>query len=355
MKIPRGSKPHQNRLIELLKELGLIFLSGTLFALISCWSCWSDSAAMWRHIFICNGFWLLLAFGNAHINAFLDRKFDWIRHPVKRLTIGLAAVLVYTYLSAYLFTLFIRWLFGFSGSSGLNTSLVIAVAVTLLVTVFLYARGFLISWRELAVNAERLEKEKVAAGWAALKNQVNPHFLFNSLNVLSNLVYEDRDKAVEFIRRLSELYRRILSDGERDLVSLEDELRLVEDYIFLQKTRFEDGLTVDIDAEDKTGYVLPLVLQLLLENAIKHNRISAAEPLHVRIYREGDCLVVANLLRPKLSTHVSSTGIGLDNIRKRLSVFTSEQLTVHRDDREGGLFTVSIPILTNPGYADTDR
>ncbi len=355
MKIPRGSGPNQNRLLELLKELGLILVSGTLFAFISCWSCWSDSTAMWRHIFICNGFWLLLAFGNAHINAFLDRKFDWIRHPVKRLSIGLTAVLVYTYLSAYLFTLFVRWLFGFGGSSGLNTSLVIAVVVTLLVTVFLYARGFLISWRELAVNAERLEKEKVAAGWAALKNQVNPHFLFNSLNVLSNLVYEDRDKAVEFIRRLSELYRRVLSDGEQDMVSLEDEIRLVEDYVFLQKTRFEDGLVVEIEVEDRVGYVLPLVLQLLLENAIKHNRVSTAEPLHVRIYREGNRLLVTNILRPKLSTHVSSTGIGLDNIRKRLSVFTSEQLTVHNDEREGGLFTVSIPILMNPAHADIDR
>ncbi|MFZ4647391.1 MAG: sensor histidine kinase [Gemmataceae bacterium] len=198
--------------------------------------------------------------------------------------------------------------------------------------------------RELEVQAERMEKETAQAQFMALKNQVNPHFLFNSLSILSSLVEVDSTLSVRFINQLSRAYRYILEQRDNERVSLRTELEFIQAYIFLLSIRFEDKLQVTInvtESEANQYAIAPLTLQLLVENAVKHNQMSASQPLIVSIYREHDYLLVTNpvQLRPTTDT---STGVGLQNIINRYALLTDKPVWVGEQD---GLFVVKIPLL----------
>ena len=181
-------------------------------------------------------------------------------------------------------------------------------------------------WKESLVENEKamtknavLEKENIASQYEVLKNQINPHFLFNSLNVLSSLVQTDPGKAEDFIDEFAELYRYILDQNEKDLVTLNEELEISKSYVFLQKIRFEDGIVCNFDIENKDieGYqIFPLALQTLLENAVKHNTTSDQSPLIINVSLDNEQLVVSNNLQLRENTK-ASTGIGIPNLIKR--------------------------------------
>ena len=198
--------------------------------------------------------------------------------------------------------------------------------------------------REIQVRAERLEKENVQAQFSALKNQVSPHFLFNSLSILSSLVDVDPKLSRQFIDRLSRAYRYILEQKDNDRVLLRTELEFIEAYTFLLKIRFDEKLDVLIDVPDAdaTRYsIAPLTLQLLVENAVKHNQMSAREPLVVSITLKDNCLIVSNPIRLRPKTDLS-TGIGLQNIINRYSLLADTPVRV---DEQDGRFVVTIPLL----------
>ncbi|AEE52051.1 histidine kinase [Haliscomenobacter hydrossis] len=198
------------------------------------------------------------------------------------------------------------------------------------------------------ILAEREERERgvAQAQFESLKNQINPHFLFNSLNVLASLVHVDTDLSEKFIDQLARSYRYLLEQKDNDLVLLKTEIDFVHSFTFLLKIRFEEKLKVNIrlDKETMGYYVAPLTLQLLIENAVKHNRISAKTPLVIDIYNEGDeFLVVSNnlQLRDKL---LPSTGVGQNNIKSRYKLFTkTEVVFVANQDK----YTVRIPFIKN--------
>ena len=195
------------------------------------------------------------------------------------------------------------------------------------------------------VRAERLEKENVQAQFAALKSQVNPHFLFNSLSILSSLVHADAELSEKFIDQLSRAYRYILEQKDNERVQLKTELEFIQAYRFLLNIRFENkfDVIVNVPDADQTRYsIAPLTLQLLVENAVKHNRMSAKEPLKVHIQLEGDCLVVTNNLQPRPQSE-NSTGVGLQNIITRYAMLTSKPVWIGESD---GSFVVKIPLLT---------
>lgn len=197
---------------------------------------------------------------------------------------------------------------------------------------------------ELEIQTERLEKESAQAQFMALKNQVNPHFLFNSLSILSSLVEVDAKLSVQFINRLSKAYRYILEQRDNERTRLQTELDFIDAYTFLLKIRFDEKLQVVISVSetDANRYAIaPLTLQLLIENAVKHNQMSAQKPLLVSIYTEGDYLIVANplQLRPQNDT---STGVGLQNIMNRYALLTDRPVWVGEQD---DLFVVKIPLL----------
>lgn len=197
---------------------------------------------------------------------------------------------------------------------------------------------------EVEVKAERLEKESVQAQFAALKNQVSPHFLFNSLSILSSLVQVDADLSEKFIDRLSRAYRYILEQKDNELVTLKTELEFIESYVFLLKIRFEAKFDVTINVPDSllTRYkIAPLTLQLLVENTVKHNQMSSENPLRVSIRAEGDELVVENGLQPRTQTD-DSTGVGLQNIVNRYALLTPRKVWIGPLE---GMFVVKIPLL----------
>lgn len=198
--------------------------------------------------------------------------------------------------------------------------------------------------RAMEIQAEQLQKENAVAQFDALKNQVSPHFLFNSLSILSSLVHVDAHLAEKFITQLSQAYRYILEQKDNETVALKTELDFLSAYAFLLKIRFESKFDVKVTVTDQEGEkynIAPLTLQLLLENGVKHNRMSEKEPLVITISIEDNYLVVRNQVRPR-SEMMSSTGIGLSNIKKRYLLLTSKEIRIERNEE---LFTVKIPLL----------
>lgn len=197
---------------------------------------------------------------------------------------------------------------------------------------------------QLRVQAEQLEKEAAQAQLAALRNQVNPHFLFNSLSILSSLVEVDAKLSVQFIRQLSKAYRYILEQRDAERVPLRTELDFIRAYTFLLTIRFDERVQVSINVSDADAdryQIAPLTLQLLVENAVKHNQMSDEAPLIVSIDRQGDYLRVANPLQPRPAAD-ESTGVGLQNIVNRYRLLADKPVWVGEEDTE---FVVKIPLL----------
>lgn len=198
--------------------------------------------------------------------------------------------------------------------------------------------------QNIQIEAERLEKENIRAQFAALKNQISPHFLFNNFSILSSLIETNSDLSVTFVNRLSKAYRYILEQNEHEYISLKSELDFIETYVFLLLTRFDKKLKVNvsISTEEATQcYIAPLTLQLLIENTVKHNRMSERMPLVVDIFLENGYIVVKNPLQPRLQPEIS-TGVGLHNIVNRYKLLT--QLPVMIEETEK-FFVVRIPLI----------
>ncbi|GHB23918.1 sensor histidine kinase [Mongoliitalea lutea] len=222
-----------------------------------------------------------------------------------------------------------------------NTFYPIIVAI-IVISIFI-ARSWLYEWRHAALEAERLKTENVSSQFQSLKDQLNPHFLFNSLNVLSNLVYESPDKSAAFIQQLAKIYRYVLDVQAEELVLLKRELEFASSFLSLQKIRLEDNFTYQIDIPSiPQAYIPPLSLQLLLENALKHNIASQEQPLNIHIYLENEALVVSNNLQPKTSIEQGSTRIGLRNIDRRYQLLSDKRPQILSTATE---FTVTLPLL----------
>lgn len=200
--------------------------------------------------------------------------------------------------------------------------------------------------RHMEIQAEQLVKENALAQFAALKNQVSPHFLFNSLSILSSLVHVDPNLSEKFIDQLSKAYRYILEQKDNDTVSLKTELDFASAYAFLLKIRFENKFDMKIsitDDEAEKYRVAPLTLQLLIENCVKHNRMSQQEPLIIIVSIKDDYLVVINPVRPRREIErTASTRIGLANIKSRYQLLTKKPMQIAQDD---AFFTVKIPLI----------
>ncbi|MDD7886934.1 sensor histidine kinase [Flavivirga sp. 57AJ16] len=194
-----------------------------------------------------------------------------------------------------------------------------------------------------AIEKEQLKQQSLQSELAALKNQVNPHFLFNSLNSLSLLVREDQKEAGKFINKLSFLYRYILQSKDQDLVTIKEELRFLDSYIHLIKQRYRDNFNVNIHIDEKLlqKKIPTLALQLLMENAVKHNEISDNKPLLVDVFDENDRLVVKNKLQ-KRTGHIESTNTGLSNLNTRFKLNMNGGIEISKDDVH---FTVKIPMI----------
>ncbi len=287
--------------------------------------------------------WIALWLGNTYVSQALDNFFSWQKEPIKRLVAGLIGMTVYTVGAVYGIVFVFQYGFGFSvGDSKLDVTYITTIIITLIITMFMTGREFLVNWRQAAVDAERLKKESVEAQYNSLRNQVNPHFLFNSLNALTNLVYQNQDQAVKFIKQLSEVYRYVLDTRNREVVSLTEELKFLESYIFLQQIRFGNKLKIDSKLDGVKSQVAPLALQMLVENAIKHNTIAEELPLLIKLYEQSGFLVVENNLQKKTILEEDSSGLGLENIKKRYEFLSDRLVEVTENEIS---FVVRLPII----------
>ncbi len=197
--------------------------------------------------------------------------------------------------------------------------------------------------KKTQVEAEQFKKESVEAQFEALRNQINPHFLFNCFNALSSLVYKDADISAKFIAQLSLVYRYLLYNQEKKVVKLKEELSFIDAYFYLLKIRFGDNIIIDkqISEEDENYFLAPATLQMLIENAIKHNVVSSKFPLHIRLFIENNWIVVSNSLQEKQVKEVS-TNIGLKNIQSRYAFLSDEKVMIIKTSSE---FLVKIPLV----------
>lgn len=218
--------------------------------------------------------------------------------------------------------------------------------IFLILIISLYEGTYLFAeLKKSKLEQEVLVKENISSQLEGLKNQVNPHFLFNSLNTLASIIPDDQERGVRFVTKLSKVYRYILDIKDQKLITVREELDYLHSYTYLLKERFGKNIIVEIDVEssDFEKLIIPLSLQITFENAIKHNIITSSKPLHIQVFMENENLVVKNNLQKK-STVGSSTKIGLQNIKNRYSFFTDKEVGVIATMKH---FIVTLPLLTS--------
>ncbi|MBC7827712.1 MAG: histidine kinase [Chitinophagaceae bacterium] len=286
--------------------------------------------------------------GNRYLLFTLRSYFNWFNKPVRKIIALLLAVSFYTIpVSALLLT---GWYHVFAKGNVQWDTVFTATLIIMICVVFIthvYETVFLVrdSESEMVRNAQ-LERARVQAELEALKNQIDPHFIFNSLNTLSHLIEEKPSKARQFNDSLADVYRYILQNKSRDLVLLREEMIFITDYFSLLTIRFENAVALKVNVEEHLfdKYLIPPIsLQVLLENAIKHNEFSERSPLIVSINISNDELLVQNRINKKMLRRPSS-GIGLQNLNERYKLTVAKEIQVQDELHD---FIVKLPILKN--------
>ncbi len=285
--------------------------------------------------------------GMSYVVVVLERKLPWLKYPIKRLVVQVLSLTLFTGLIILLgFTVWIKL------SEGLSLQSIFEMVLPSLKVVYIFvfltlllgnAVLFFKNWREATIQQEELKRAHLALQYQTLKDQVRPHFLFNSLSSLVTLINTDPEKATRFVHRLSDVYRYVLEQRENELVTVKEELKFLEDYVYLQQIRFGANLQIHYNLNlEPNRMIIPLSLQMLVENAIKHNEISTHKPLSIEILTTGqNHIIIKNNLQKK-EVPEQSLGMGIENLRKRIEIFSKEPLQIFE---ESGAFIVRIPTI----------
>jgi sensor histidine kinase YesM len=284
--------------------------------------------------------------GNRYLLFSLRSYFDWLNKPVRKIIVLLLAVSFFTIPVSTL--LMVGWFHLFTKGI-VNWDMVLTATLIIMICVIfithVYETVFLVKQAETdKVKAEQLERSRVQAELSALKSQIDPHFIFNSLNTLSHLIESDARKAKLFNDNLADVYRYILQNKGSDLVLLREEMNFVQDYFSLLKIRFEDAVELEnkINSICLDQYLIPPIsLQILLENAIKHNDFSDLAPLKITIELQDDSLMMKHELR-KRTLHKPSSKTGLQNLSERYKLITNQDIRINDN---ASIFEVQIPVL----------
>lgn len=312
-------------------------------------------AHSWEHLLEIQlwGTYLFYSFVLTAVNAtyfdLFEKKIGWEGADLKRVILAATGSIALTMLGYFLCRLVDQTIFqGFSMSHFLSKEKLSYYLFPLLFTAVVSLIFHLIYFYK-ALQEKRVTEQKIIAGNASarfesLKNQLDPHFLFNSLNVLSSLIEENPDKAQKFTTSLSKIYRYVLEHKNKELVSLEEELAFAVTYMNLLKMRFENSLFYEVPKQlsSPEARVVPLSLQLLLENTIKHNVVSESRPLHIKIYEEEGYLILENNFQKK-EVLQKRNGVGLQNIINRYALVTQRKVLIEQNPEK---FAVKIPVLT---------
>ncbi|HZK93041.1 MAG TPA: histidine kinase [Prolixibacteraceae bacterium] len=284
--------------------------------------------------------------GIQFIHVYLDRRISWIETPIKKTILQIFVFLGYS-ISAFIIVQFFNYyiwnnILPAKAWESIIRSVPYTLLISFIISLIFTSIGFFHAWKRSFVQAEKLKAEMMVYKYESLRNQINPHFLFNSLNVLSDLVYDDQAMAVKFIQQMSDLFRYVLDSRDKELVPLKDELEFIRSFTFLLKTRFEDKLVIENDVHaSPDDFIVPMSLQLLIENAVKHNEVSEAFPLQISIRKNNDYLEVENSLQPK-NVGEDSKKTGLKNIIQQYAFFSDRSIEIIQSEEN---FLVRVPIL----------
>ncbi len=290
---------------------------------------------------------ILIWEGSLRIDTIFNQKLPWVEKTMQRIFYQFFVTLIFSSLAIFfpmlVFDKYVCLLSTEKENILLFIAIIIGVFVSFFILIIEISSQFFKNWKHSLTEVEKYKTESLQAQFINLKNQINPHFLFNNLSVLSSLVYKDQDRAVDFIQELSKVYRYVLDNQESELVALENELNFIESYAYLLKIRFDSSLKVNIslDSCNKELLVPPMSLQLLVENCIKHNEVSGENPLHIEISCAENYLQVRNNLQKRNNTEKSSN-LGLKNIVNRYKHFTDQEVIISQSD---STFLVKIPLL----------
>lgn len=287
---------------------------------------------------------------NGYFFYFLDSKFDWKENTKKRLILGASGSVMITMIGLALLrfvTLVVilgKPVERFINDENATSYYTFGLVITLIVSLVFHTIYFYKALTEKKVKEQQIVAKTETAKYESLKSQIDPHFLFNSLNVLTSLIGENPKLAEKFTTKLSKVYRYVLEQKNKDLIELDEELHFAKTYMELLTMRFENAVTFEIPekASDSDYKILPLSLQLLLENTIKHNVVSEENPLKVIIKEENGYLVVSNNFNPKTIME-NGTKIGLKNIIDRYHLITLKKVVVEKTNEN---FIVKLPLLT---------
>lgn len=289
--------------------------------------------------------WLIMR----ELMIWLRKRMPEFKDSIKRISILFIIVVVIVVAIDRLGSYILGLAFGENYNHPSSTKLLVPVLLISIMTIAIYeAIYYYIQLKKSVQDEEQSKRVIIESQFDALRNQARPHFLFNSLNTLRDVIENDpKNEAIQFVDKLADVYRYILESGDANLIPLKDELKFAQSYMHIQAERFGDKLHLswNINEEKLNKLVLPMSLQLLLENAIKHNVISHAKPLSINVFIEADHLVVENNLQVK-STQTPSTKIGLNSLQKRYELISNKALII---EDKGTKFIVKIPLL-NPAH-----
>ena len=339
---------------KLIKEFprALVLSVGIFFGLLLVRFLMGDTILMDNSFLIYFGYTMLyglsLYYANAAVFIYLDSVYKENRFTINRLIVG--------FLSTFFITLFVVFILrvfeevivdGVSFQKYLQNEnsghFLIPMVLFVVVSLAIHAFYFYKTLQENKVQEQKIIATTANAQFESLKNQIDPHFLFNSLNVLSSLIEENPENAQKFTTSLSKIYRYVLEQKDKELVAVTEELAFAKIYMQLLEMRFENSISYELpEIVSEDAKVIPLSLQLVLENCIKHNVVSSSKPLHITIRIEENQLVVENNWQKK-DVLSSGKGVGLQNIVNRYGLLTERKVKITNDEK---FFTVYLPILT---------
>lgn len=337
-----------NNKTNFFKELGLsIFIGVVIFGILYIFL-WVDkiNSDNFKYFF---GFSMLYAIGgylsNKYLAIYLNKIIPWNKQPKKRLLYGIIGsiaitvlifiVLNYIQVAMYTGKGFIEYF------EAINFShLKMPIYITTVILLSFYSFFFYKELQETKLNEIKLKAEKTKAKYNALKSQIDPHFLFNNLNVLFSIIDENPKNAKVFVKNLSSIYRYILEHKESDLTSLSSEIDFAKKYLELLEFRFEGSLSFILELSDGDKEIIPLATQTLLENAIKHNNFTDEKPLVIKIYDQNNYLIVENNYNPSLNE--DGTKHGLKSINGRCMYLIKKEIIVEQTSDK---FIVKVPLM----------
>lgn len=282
-------------------------------------------------------FLLLIAYIDYQLVLFVNNSSYFTIHPWLRIIFEITILIIIAILFVVIGNMpFYDQIQMYIESKGYRQSVIAAILINVFTIIIL---EYIVQLKKNQI----LIQENLDIRYKELKNQINPHFLFNSLNMLVSLINKDPQLAIKYTKKLSEVYRYVLSSDVDNIIFIDEEIRFIINYIEILKMRYGKGLeiTITINETDKKRLIVPMALQVLIENAVKHNSVSPSNPLKIRISSDNNNLIISNNLNPRVSVE-SGTGIGIANLDKKYQIISDKHIHLTKDEYA---FTVKLPLL----------